>query len=164
MDLVGNLSVFNPALVLQTLNLTSLSGELRFVIAGNAASFYFRDGHLVYARMDNNKKKIGQFLIEHEWITREQLKWGLQIFQKERGRKRIGQILAENGFLDYADLVSVVHEQIREIVFEVLTWRKGHFVYRDKVYPESEDILVDERLDYLILEGLARLDEEKATF
>ncbi|MBW1926011.1 MAG: DUF4388 domain-containing protein [Deltaproteobacteria bacterium] len=60
-------------------------------------------------------------------------------------------------------MVSVVHEQIREIVFEVLTWRKGHFVYRDKVYPESEDILVDERLDYLILEGLARLDEEKAT-
>ncbi len=49
------------------------------------------------------------------------------------------------------------------MVFEVLSWEKGHFVYHDKVYPESEDILVDERLDYLILEGLARLDEAKGS-
>jgi hypothetical protein len=49
------------------------------------------------------------------------------------------------------------------VVFEVLSWEKGHFVYHDKVYPESEDILVDERLDYLILEGLARLDEAKGS-
>ena len=163
MDLIGNLSVFNPALVLQAFNLSSLSGELRFVISGNTASFYFKDGHLIYASADNNKKKIGQFLVEREWITMEQLNWALQIFRKESGRKRIGQILAEHGFLDYADLVSAVHEQIREVVFEVLSWEKGHFVYHDKVYPESEDILVDERLDYLILEGLARLDEAKGS-
>ncbi|MCK4603508.1 MAG: DUF4388 domain-containing protein [Deltaproteobacteria bacterium] len=110
MDLIGNLSVFNPALVLQTFNLSLLSGELRFVIPGNTASFYFKDGHLIYASADKKKKKIGQFLIEHEWITREQLNLALQIFHKEAGRKRIGQILAEHGFLDHADLVSAVHE------------------------------------------------------
>lgn len=162
MDLVGNLSVFNPALVLQTFSLSLLSGELRFVIPGNTASFYFKDGQLIYASADK-KKKIGQFLIEQEWITREQLNWALQIFRKEAGRKRIGQILVEHGFLDYADMVSAVHKQIKEVVFEVLFWEKGHFVYQDKVYPESEEILVDERLDYLILEGLAHLDEAKGS-
>jgi hypothetical protein len=110
MDLVGNLSVLNPALVLQAFNLSSLSGELIFVISGNTASFYFKGGHLIYASADNKKKKIGQFLVENEWITREQLSWALQIFRKEGGRKRIGQILAEQGFLDYADLVTALHE------------------------------------------------------
>ena len=45
------------------------------------------------------------------------------------------------------------------MVYEVLPWKKGQFVFFSGVEPEHEDILLDIRMDHLILEGLKRIDE-----
>ncbi len=161
MDFVGDLAVLNPALVFQTFNLSSLSGELKLVVAGNAATLYFREGSLIYAFMDTRKKKIGQFLIDKGWITQDQLDEALQVWNRDKGQQRIGKILIDLGYLEYDSLVSAVHEQVREVVFEVLSWEEGLFIFYNMVYPVYEDILINERMDYLVLEGLRRLDEDE---
>lgn len=159
MDFGGNLSIVQPQTIFQTFCMSSMSGMLKFVTVGNVASFYFQDGELIFATIDTRKKKIGQFLIERGCLTEEHLDNALEAWRAMKGRERIGQIMIERRYIEYDSLVSAIKDQMKEVVYEVLSWRKGYFIFFNKVKPEDEDILLDVRVDYLLLEGLKRLDE-----
>jgi hypothetical protein len=161
MDLGGNLSVLDPPSIFQLLNMSAMTGELKFVTADDVASFYFKEGQLIYATMDKQKKKLGRFLIEKGWITEEQLYEALKDFWTHQGDKRIGNIMIDKKFFDKKSLVEAIQEQIKEVVYSVLSWEDGQFIFFRGVEPRDEDILLDVKMDHLILEGLKRLDESK---
>ena len=163
MDLGGNLSVLDPPSIFQLLNISALTGELKFVTADDVATFYFKEGQLIYATMDKQKKKLGKFLIEKGWITKEQLYEALKDFWTNQGNKRIGNIMIDKKFLDKESLVEAIQEQIKEVVYLVLSWQDGQFIFFRGVEPRDEDILLDVKMDHLILEGLKRLDESKGS-
>jgi hypothetical protein len=163
MDFAGDLAVLEPSVVFQVMGLSPLTGELKFVTAHNVASFYFREGQLVCAKIDTRKKKLGRFLIEKGRVTEEQLSTVLREYRSSGGSVRIGNLLIAHGYLDYNSLVAAIQEQMKEVVFEVLTWKKGQFTFFNGVVPEDEDILLDVELARLILEGLQRLDEAKGS-
>jgi len=161
MDFGGSLSVLEPSILFQIMSFSGLGGELKLVTSDNVASFYFREGALMYATIDTRKKKLGEFLIEKELITEDQLQKVLREFRSKKGRGRLGNILISRGYLDYNSLVSALQEQMKEVVYEVLSWKEGQFVFMIGAFPQEEDILLDVKLDSLILEGLKRLDEAK---
>ncbi|MCK4351477.1 MAG: DUF4388 domain-containing protein [Candidatus Krumholzibacteria bacterium] len=161
MDLGGNLSVLDPPSIFQLLNISAMTGELKFVTADDVATFYFKEGQLIYATMDKQKKKLGRFLIEKGWITEEQLYEALKDFWTHKGNKRIGNIMIDKKFFDKESLIEAIQEQIKEVVYSVLSWQDGQFIFFRGVEPRDEDILLDVKMDYLILEGLKRLDESK---
>jgi hypothetical protein len=157
MDLGGDLAVLEPMMVFQVTGICGLTGRMKFITEDNVASFWVREGGLLYATIDTRKKKIGEFLIERKMITGKQLDDALKVSQKEK--KRIGNVLIDKGYLDRDSLEDAIHEQIKEVVYEVLPWKKGQFVFFAGTEPEDEDILLDIRMDHLILEGLRRIDE-----
>lgn len=160
MDFGGDLSVLDPSIVFQIFNMSGLTGELKFISPESVVSIFFREGDLVYATIDTSrKKKIGRFLIDRGLINEDQLNEALKEFRKMRGRERIGHILMNRGYLDYNSLASAIQEQMKEVVYNVLKWDRGQFIFFKNVYPEDEDILLDIKMDHLILEGLRRLDE-----
>jgi len=159
MDLGGDLSVMDPSMIFQVTGICGLTGKMKLITIDNVASFWFKEGGLLYATIDTRRKKIGEFLIENGIITEEQLDEALEETRKKKSDRRIGNILIERGYLDYDTLENAIHEQIKEVVYEVLPWNKGQFVFFSSVEPEHEDILLDIRMDHLILEGLKRIDE-----
>ena len=159
MDFGGDLSVLDPSMVFQVVSTCGLTGRLKFITVDNVASFFFRDGELTYATIDTRKKRLGQFLIEKDFITTGQLEEALERFRRDGGRERIGNILIKRGYLDHEALVSAIQEQIKEVVYEALPWNEGQFVFFNGAVPLEEDILLDLRMDHLILEGLKRMDE-----
>jgi len=161
MDFGGDLSVLEPAIVFQVMSFSLLTGEIKFMTHDNVASFYFKKGELVYATIDTRKKKLGKFLIEKGWVTEEQLGKVLRDYMTKEGRGRIGHALIERGYLDYNSLVAAIQEQMKEVVYEVLSWRTGQFIFFRDALPQDEDIYLEVKLDHLILEGLKRLDEAK---
>lgn len=161
MDFGGNLSILEPSIVFQIMSLSALTGEIKFVTADNVASFYFKEGELIYATIDTRKIKLGRFLIEKGLITEEQLSKTLREYTSKEGYERIGHALIARGYLDYNSLAAAIQEQMKEVVYEVLKWKKGQFIYFHGIVPQDEDILLDVKLDHLILEGLKRLDEAK---
>lgn len=161
MDFGGDLKVLDPPTVFQMFTLSRLTGLLRFITPHNVASCYFKNGELLYATMDTQKKKIGRFLIEKECISEEQLNEALREFMTKEGNERVGHILIERGYLDKKALASAIQEQMKEVVYEVLLLKEGQFIFFKDVEPKDEDILLDVKLDHLILEGLKRLDEAK---
>jgi hypothetical protein len=159
MDLGGDLAVMDPSMIFQVTGICGLTGKMKLITVDNVASFWFREGGLLFATIDTRRRKIGEFLIENGMITDRQLDEALKEMRKAGGKKRIGDILIERGDLEHEALEKAIHEQIKDVVYEVLPWKKGQFVFFHDVEPENEDILLDIRMDHLILEGLKRIDE-----
>jgi hypothetical protein len=159
MDLGGDLAVMEPSMIFQVTGICGLTGKMKLITVDNVASFWFREGGLLFATIDTRKKKLGEFLIEDGMISDDQLEKALKEMRKAGGKKRIGDILIDRGDLEHETLERAIHSQIKEVVYEVLPWKKGQFVFFNGVEPENEDILLDIRMDHLILEGLKRIDE-----
>jgi hypothetical protein len=159
MDFGGDLAVLEPAAVFQIINMSGLTGALKLITTDNAARFYFKEGELIYATIETRKKRIGRFLVEKGLITQKQLNEVVEIYLARKKGRKIGHFLIESGFLDHEALVSAIQDQMKDVVYEALRWKSGEFVFFNREEPEEEDILLDVKLDYLILEGLKRLDE-----
>lgn len=157
MDLKGNLRVFEPISVFQMLNLSLATGELLLKIKGNAASVFFDRGKVTYAEIANRPVRLGEYLVGEGLISRKQLEGCLA--KREEGKK-LGSILVEEGVLDEGTLERAIEEQIKEVIYEVVKWREGLFVFTAGKRPSAQDIFIDIPLDHLMLEGLKRMDEE----
>jgi hypothetical protein len=159
MDFGGDLSALEPSVIFQLMSLSCLTGEIKLITTDNVASLYFRDGDLIYATVDTRRKRLGRFLIEKGLLTEDKLNRVLKEYWAGEGYERIGQMLISKGYIEYQSLAAAIQEQMKEVVYEVLSWKKGQFIFFNNVLPEDEDILIDVKLDHLILEGLKRIDE-----
>ena len=157
----GDLSVITIENLMQLVGHASLSGELQLTTPSKSAVFFVHKGTLVYGYLEDNPMKIGQILIQENYITSEHLQECLSQYKRESPRPKIGKILVEKGYLQQDDLVKAIKEQIKAIFFEVLSWKEGSFTFSIKDIPSGEGIFLEERIDHLILAGIIHLDNLK---
>jgi hypothetical protein len=158
-DLKGNLNVFEPISVLQMINLSQASGELRLIGEDNSARVYFESGRVRFAGITNRPLKLGELLLKEKRVRKNDLD---RILEKKRKGKKLGALLIEAGVITESDVRSAVEEQIKQVIYEIVRWREGLFTFSSGSKPRAEEeILIDIPLDHLILEGLKRLDEER---
>jgi hypothetical protein len=159
MDFGGDLSILEPALVFQVVNIAGLTGALKLITIDNVARFYFRTGELVFATIETRRRRIGTFLIEKGLLSERQLDEALAEYAAAESGMKIGNFLIERRLIDRDALSDAIQDQMKEVVFEALRWHAGQFVFFHRAEPGEEDILLDVKLDHLILEGLTMLDE-----
>ena len=121
---------------------------------------YFETGEIVYAYGPRQTYHLGQLLRERKKLTDDQLEHAVNIQARTENSKRLGEILIHKGFIDRADLQSVVCDQIEELVYSLLGWQSGSFKFYEKQFPTQEEITVRLSVENVILEGLRRLDED----
>lgn len=155
----GDLSVITIENLMQLVSHAALSGELQLTATANSAVFFVHKGTLVYSYLENNPMKIGKRLIQEGYISSEHLDECLALYQRKSPRPKIGKILVEKGYLQQKDLEEAIKEQIKDIFFEVLSWKEGSFTFSVKEIPPGEGIFLEERIDHLILQGIIHLDE-----
>jgi hypothetical protein len=156
-DLHGKIDLFGVADIFQLLHLARATGKL--MLAGpTRARVYFHQGNIIYARTEAETERIGEYLVRTEVLEPSQLEGAKIKAGLEKG-KRIGAILVESGSLTEAQLHAAVKQQIQEVVFQLVGLEQGTFSFYGQIYPENEDILLDVSLDFLLVEGLRRLDE-----
>ena len=154
----GDLSIVTIENLMQLVGHAALSGELQLTTPDNSAIFFIREGALIYGFLEENPMRIGQRLIEGNYITSKHLQECLSLYMSESPRPKIGKILVEKGYLQQDDLEKTIREQIKDILFEVLSWKEGSFTFSIKKSPSDEGIFLDERIDHLILAGIIHLD------
>lgn len=157
--LQGNIALIELNNVFQFFDYASASGELRVIGDNNNASFFFQKGMLIFGALSVNQKKIGDLLLASKLITQAQLTECLDIHAQHGRRRRLGDILVRKGFLSFEDLADMLKMQAREAFFTTLSWKKGMFFFYADQYPSKEEILINERIDHLILEGIVRIDD-----
>ncbi len=161
--LQGNIAIVELNNIFQFLDYSSASGELRIIGEENDGSFFFHRGLLIFGALAINQKKIGDLLLDSNLITAKQLAQCLEIHAQQERRQRLGAILVRSGFLDYESLAQMLKKQAREAFFATLSWKKGMFYFYADQKPAKEEILLNERIDRLLLEGCVRLDDAAAT-
>jgi len=161
-SLQGDIAAIELNDVFQFLHYASISGELRIVTDHNNGSFFFQKGVLVFGALSIHQKRIGDLLLESGFITEVQLKQCLKIHAQHRRRHRLGDILVKRGFLSFESLSETLKVQAREAFFETLRWKQGMFFFYINQFPSEEEVLINERIDHMILEGLVRLDDSQA--
>ncbi len=155
----GDLSVITIENLMQLVSHAALSGELQLTTPDNTAVFFVHKGTLEFSYLEKNPMKIGERLVQDNYITSENLQECLSQYRRASSRPKIGKILVEKGYLQQKDLEKAIKEQIKAIFFEVLSWKKGSFSFSIKEIPQGEGIFLEERIDYLILEGIVHLDD-----
>lgn len=157
MDLEGNLAVFEPISVFQLMSLAQTTGELSVDVGDNSARIYFEGGSVTYAEISNRKQRLGEYLVSQKLLSKNKLD---KLLVKNRKGKKLGRFLVEHGAIKEDRLQSAIEDQIKEVVYEVVRWKKGWFRFTNEKLPTQQDVYIDIPLDNLILEGLKRLDEE----
>jgi hypothetical protein len=169
--LKGDLGRFQPAEVLQFLQLAQVTGRLelsrlatgpgRAPGAEETVDVFFVRGRPVSARTNGAAVRTGEILVHRGHASREAVVGALEA-QRRGVRRRIGEMLEERGAVAPARVAEAVNECVRRILYGTLLWHEGRFrFFADERAPEG-DLPLDLDLDRLILEGLRLADQARA--
>jgi hypothetical protein len=159
--LEGDLAHFFPSEVLQLLQLAQASGRLEFSRGEERVNLWYERGRPVFARTSGLAVRSGELLMHRGAVTASAVARALDQ-QRSEPKRRIGELLVEQGDVSREQVADAVHEVLRRIVYHVILWRDGRFRFLPGEAAEGEDITLDLDLDRLILEGLRIADQERA--
>jgi len=159
--LEGDLAHFFPSEVLQLLQLAQAQGRLEFTRGDERVDLWYERGRPVFASTSGLSVRSGELLMHKSNVGASSIARALER-QRNDPRRRLGEILVEQGEATREQVNAAVHEVLRRIVYNVILWRDGRFRFIPGETPERQDITLDLDLDRLILEGLRLADQERA--
>jgi tetratricopeptide (TPR) repeat protein len=147
--------------VFQLLDLGKKTGRLRVIseLRHNEGTIWFHEASVVAATIKSNPHLFGHLLLKTGRVGADDLARA-QAAQGNGDRRRIGEILVSFGALSARDLAAQVRAQIEEVVFTMLNWAEGHFLF-EEMPPESIPREAEVRIsvEALLLEAARRIDE-----
>ncbi len=170
MGLVGRLEDLALPDIFQILSLSKKTGKLTLTRREGNGIILFKNGEVIYAASDSVRDTLGNILVCQKLITESLLMSALEIQHKSAEGKKLGTILVEKGYITRETLEKTIRGQIEKVIHEFLTWKSGFFkfelmevVNEDEIAVDTQDFLLKAGInpEYLILEGVRRLDEQK---
>ncbi|MCX8085191.1 MAG: DUF4388 domain-containing protein [Calditerrivibrio sp.] len=152
--LVGDLKAMPLTEVFQWIAFSNKNGELHLQKENDEVNIIFKNGKIVYVTSNIPHLLIGQLLLRYKMLPKNALVKGLSL-QKQL-KIPLGQVLIEYNFLDETSVKKILEIQVAEVVYHIITWDSGFFVFDEK---EVRDSMISIPVDYLILEGLRRKDD-----
>lgn len=153
--LCGDLEGFEPMDLVSYLAHTRWTGSLAFVHRRTEKRIWVRDGRVVWASSNRPADRLGQVVRRLGLVSEEDLDRLLAEPQPEG--TRLGQRLLAGGVVDPEDLEEALRRQVEHIFFSILLMETGvFFVYND---PADGEFAADLDLNWLLVEGLRRIDE-----
>ena len=111
-------------------------------------------GRLVFASSTNKDERLGELLLRRERITLQQYYEASKAIRKG---KRLGTILVEQGALEPKELVKVVVDHTREVIYSVFQWTEGFYQLKEGPSRDAESITLKLSTADIIMEGIGRI-------
>jgi hypothetical protein len=143
-----------PAL-LRDLYVGRKTGYLYFSRPGHNCSFLFQGGHIVHASTDFAEDWLGEVLVLRGFITREQFQQAAVVVDREK--KRLGQILVEQGILPPERLEEGIALQVRQILYRVFSWVDGTYRFEPLLSLKTKEGTLKVSTGDMILEAAHRV-------
>lgn len=175
MALKGNLRDFSTTQLLNLINLAKKTGILKIyegiptsekdandrikVIPGNErASVAFKDGKLVHASMGNQDGNLATVLYKAGKLNQRQA----QVI-RERARntsdKALALLLIQASYVTQVDIVSSIQQYMLDIIYDLLSWPEGPFLFYEGQTVGDDRITVPIDLENVIIEASRRIRE-----
>lgn len=148
--------------VFQLLDLSRKTGRLRVtsLLRDNEGAVYFDNGRVVAALIRSNPHPLGTLLMRAGKVAEGDLARARAMQAAAGQPRRLGEILVSIGALAPKELERQVRLQVEAVVFELMSWREGHFSYSEGLLGEIPvDALTSISTESLLMEGARRIDE-----
>ncbi len=158
--------------ILQLLGLSKKTGKLTLSRLESSGEILFKSGKIIHAAADATQNTLGQILLSRNVLSQDDLMVALDLQHNSPQRKRLGAILVEQGFITHAMLGEAIRHQIKDAIFEFLTWETGFFRFEMMEIDAGDEIMVDAKdflggtgmaPEHVHREGLRRFDEQRET-
>jgi hypothetical protein len=160
--LSGDLAAIPLAEVLQLLQLQRQTGVLTITQGGIEVHVVMRDGlvDLATSRGASDEFRLGRYLVEGGKLDRAQLDALLVREQRSSRRRLLGDLLVGEGVITSDDLHKALERQTSELIYDVLRWTRGRFVFDQKATrPEASTTQLGLPVASIVMEGFRRVDE-----
>ncbi len=164
--LEGSLEHFQPAEILQLLQLAQATGRLEIARPatgtgpGETVDVFFEAGRPLSVRSTGHTVRTGEILVHRGQARAEAVSSALEA--QRRGESRpVGELLAARGAARPEHVIHAVHEGMCRILFGALLWRAGTFRFHAGERMDT-DMPLDLDLDRIILEGLRLADQARS--
>ena len=157
MTLQGDFDTLFLASILQLLCNEGKSGILRASDGENRVQTFIRKGVIICVMGSQEKFRLGYLLTESGYISEEQLQNCLT--EAQANKQALGKVVVAKNYITEQKLQNIIHKQAEELVFNMLLWQKGDFVYEDADLNLDGLMITDLNLMKIIMEATRRVDE-----
>lgn len=161
MALEGNLTEFSLVDMFRLLQAGSKTGLLTVCREDHCCTVGFRDGHIYFAGDAESAESAGDRLVSAGVVTAKQLRQArglMKIQKRDRADRKLGQILADEGYVDADALERAARESVSDALFAPLTWDTGELRFEPDDVMDRFDIGVAVPVDEMLEEVGKRLD------
>jgi hypothetical protein len=172
MSLAGRLEEVELAELLHFLALNNRTGKINLTRHDGHGFVVVRDGRIVYAASSSIRETFGNILVCRGLVSAETVAVALEQQHAAGDDRKLGHILVAMESLSEEQLQDVVKQQTGLVVKELCRWRRGYFRFevapvasKGEIGVDAEDLVVADGVptDQILLEAMARLDEEEPT-
>lgn len=156
----GDLAQCGLSEVLQLLAMQRQTGCLIVRRLSATAEVWFQDGRvrLVTGLGIPEEHMLGTILVRRGHMTHAALQE--LVSTRHSARRRLGAHAVKLGHLKQSQLEAAMHEQSSELVYEMLRFGTGSFMFDRRALPDSVlEFQFELTVDELLLEGFRRVDE-----
>jgi len=157
MALQGDLKDFSLSGLLQILGNEEKTGYLHLSAQDTEAKIFFKSGIIINASSTQKEFRLGYFLKSNGILSDQELKQYLQLCKKKG--KKLGTLLVEHAHIAKETLRTLLHDQVREIIYSIFLWTEGQFTFHDMNFNVDWGMVTQIKPMEIILEGTRRIDE-----
>lgn len=159
MALKGELEHFSTTQLFNLINLARKTGTL-FIEQSEQkrAQISFREGKLIFAQAENQDGQLASMLHRAGKLSDDQVR----LIRERAGTtsdKQLGLLLINAGYVSQPDIIQSIQQYTLDIVYNILAWKKGRFVFEDNRMPPPDRITVPIDLENVIIEHTRNLRE-----
>lgn len=175
MPLKGNIRDFSTTQILNLVNLSRKSGMLtiyegvptgekdamsnpKMAAGEERARITFHQGKLVHASLKSQDGSLVSILNKAGKLNNEQAR----LIRERAGNandKGLAMRLIGAKYVTQADILLSIKQHIMDIVFNLMTWGEGPFLFDDEAQPDKDIIMVPIDLETVIIEGSRKVRE-----
>lgn len=175
MALKGNLRDFSTTQLLNLINLAKKTGilkiyegiptterdandRIKYMPGNERASVAFREGKLVHAAMGNQDGNLATVLYKAGKLNQRQA----QVIRERAGNtsdKALALLLIQANYVTQVDIVTSIQQFMLDIIYDLLTWSEGPFLFDEGQQVGDDRITVPIDLEDVIMEASRRIRE-----
>ncbi len=159
--LAGDLRSIPIAEVLELLGQQEQTGVLGITRGSAQVELHFQGGKIMLGTAAGLPEELllGRFILEKNLMSKQDL----DLFLKNRSGSAslLGTQLVKLGYIGNDDLKVAIRQQTCELVYDLLRWSSGKFVFRTSpgLSPVAADASLALSVDGILMEGFRRVDE-----
>ncbi len=160
----GDLGLVGIANLLQVFHSNQSQGTLTITSGPDTKVIRFAPDGIRLIRGVRRTNPLGEILVRTRKITQAQLEEIL--IDQQISRKRLGDLLAERGFVSKKALESALREQVAEEIYDLFSWAEAAFAFEEsgEDYPADpgnplSSIVLDANVVSIMIEAARRVDE-----